>query len=96
MINILIAIGSIGAAVILIKIWTGAMHVKAIDEEPIANIEKRQPYLPKMGAIAISVLIAGSLFMLSLQEYITCIVHRNVVFVPITFCFLRNHWVWNV
>ncbi len=67
MINILIAIGSIGAAVILIKIWTGAMHVKAIDEEPIANIEKRQPYLPKMGAIAISVLIAGSLFMLSLR-----------------------------
>ncbi len=67
MIQFLIIIGSIGSALILIRIWTGAMNVKSVDEEPLASVEKRHPYLPKMGAITVSVVIAGLLFMLSLR-----------------------------
>lgn len=67
MIQFLIIIGAIGAAFILIRVWTGAMNVKAVDEESLASIEKTHPYLPKMGAIAASVIIAGLLFALSLR-----------------------------
>ncbi|MSR67764.1 PrsW family intramembrane metalloprotease [Candidatus Peribacteria bacterium] len=65
--QILLAIGSVIAAIVLIKIWTGAMNVKVIDNESLASVEARHPYLPKFGAIAVSVVIAGFLFTLSLK-----------------------------
>lgn len=67
MFQILAVIGAIGAAFILIRVWTGAMNVKAVEEESLASIEKRHPYLPKLGAIAVSLVIAGLLFFLSLK-----------------------------
>lgn len=63
----LIAIGAIIAAIILIRIWTGVMNVQVIEEESLASVEKRHPYLPKFGAIAASACIAGILFFLSLK-----------------------------
>ncbi len=65
--NFLIVIGSIAAAGLLIRIWTGALNVKAVEEESLAAVEQKHPYLPKPGAIAVSVLIAGILFFLSLK-----------------------------
>ncbi len=65
--QILLVIGSIVAAVILIRIWTGAMNTKLIEEESLASVEKRHPYLPKIGAILVSVIVAGVLFFLSLK-----------------------------
>ncbi len=66
MIQLISIIGAIIAGFLLVRIWIGAMNVKAIDHESLASVEKRHPYLPKMGAIAVSVVIAGLLFWLSL------------------------------
>ncbi len=66
MITLLVIIGAIGLAIILIRVWTGAMNVQTIEDVSLAHIEKRHPYLPKLGAIVISVVIAGVLFALSL------------------------------
>ncbi len=65
--QLLLIIGSIVAAVVLIRIWSGAMNVKAVEEESLASVEKRHPYLPKVGAIIASVVVAGILFFLSLK-----------------------------
>ncbi len=58
---------AIGCALVLIRIWTGAMNVGAVEEESLASVEARHPYLPKVGAIAASVVIAAILFTLSLK-----------------------------
>lgn len=63
----LIAVGVVFATVALIRIWTGALNVKAIEEQSLSSIERNQPYLPKIGAIAFSIFIAGLLFFLSLR-----------------------------
>lgn len=67
MMQMLILIGSGLAAVLLVRIWTGAMNVRTVDEQSLASIERLHPYLPKCGAIAVSVIIAGVLFVLSLK-----------------------------
>ena len=65
--HILLAIGSVIAAVILIRVWTGALKTKAIEEESLSSVEATHPYLPKFGAIAASIVVAGALFVLSLK-----------------------------
>ncbi len=67
MIQFLAIIGAIGAAVILIRVWTGVMNAQAVEMESLASVEKRHPYLPKLGAIIVSALIAGLLLALSLR-----------------------------
>lgn len=63
----LVAIGVIVATIALIRIWTGALNVKAVEQESLSTIERSQPYLPKFGAILFSVVIATILFILSLR-----------------------------
>lgn len=58
---------AIVAALVLIKIWTGAMNVGALESQSLAAVEQKHPYLPKIGAIVISVAIAAGLFLLSLK-----------------------------
>ncbi len=60
-------IGSIVAAAVLIRIWTGVMNVKIVEEESISTIESKHPYLPKFGAIILSCIVAGVLLLLSLK-----------------------------
>lgn len=63
----LVAIGVIIATIALIRIWTGALNVKAVEEQSLSAIERSQPYLPKFGAILFSVVVATILFVLSLR-----------------------------
>ena len=65
--QVLLIIGSLAAAIWLIRVWTGAMNIAAIEQEPLSSIEHRHPYLPKLSAILVSVLIAGVLLFLSLK-----------------------------
>jgi hypothetical protein len=65
--QLLIAIGVLAAAFVLIRIWTGAMNVRVVEEESLASVEQKHPFLPKLGAIAVSVIIAGTLLVLSLK-----------------------------
>lgn len=65
--NLFVLIGVIVSMVVLIILWTGALNVAAIDRETLESIERRQPYLPRSGAILLSVIIAGGLFFLSLR-----------------------------
>ena len=65
--RILAIIIALGSAAVLIRVWTGMMNVKAVEEESLAAIEKKHPYLPKSGAVMVSVAIAGILFFLSLR-----------------------------
>lgn len=59
--------GSLILAVLLIRIWTGAMNVRFVEEEPLSNVERRHPYLPSIGTIIMSLLIGGGLFYLSIK-----------------------------
>jgi hypothetical protein len=63
----LVAAGVIIATIALIRIWTGALNVKAVEEESLSAIERSQPYLPKIGAILFSIIVATVLFVLSLR-----------------------------
>lgn len=65
--RILAIIIALGSAAVLIRVWTGVMNVQSIDDQNLAHIEKKHPYLPKFGAIIVSVLIAGLLFILSIK-----------------------------
>ena len=67
MTNLLLAIGGIGAIVLLVRVWTGALEAHSVEDESLASVERRQPYLPRPGAIAVSVIVAGVLFGLSLR-----------------------------
>lgn len=67
MIQTFAIIGAIAAAVILIRVWTGALNTKAVENESLASVEKFHPYFPKLGAITVSVIVAGILFALSLK-----------------------------
>lgn len=63
----LIVIGVLGAAVLLMRVWTGALELRTVEHESLASIERRRPYLPRPGAVAISVIVAGILGALSLR-----------------------------
>ncbi len=65
--QILLFVGVAVAAIVLIKIWTGAMNAKILKEETSDSVEKRHSSLPKTGAILISIVVAGVLFFLSLK-----------------------------
>lgn len=65
--QLLILIGSGLAAVLLVRIWTGAMNLRTVDEQSLLAVERQHPYLPTFGAIAASVIVAGILFVLSLK-----------------------------
>jgi hypothetical protein len=104
-IKLLLAAGTILAAFILIKIWTGAMNVASVEDESLASIEKRHPYLPKFGAIFVSLVIAGGLFFLSLKfgkktslQSLTqpaALIRSAVVFGAILLFGIFDQWRWS-
>ncbi len=62
-----IIIGVAVVAFILIRIWTGAMNVTAVESQSLADVEKKHPYLPSVkvmigAAVATGVVIALSMF----------------------------------
>lgn len=65
--QIFLAVGIVVAVVVLIRVWTGAMNLHAVEDESLASVEHKQLYLPKFGAIALSVVIGGILLFLSLK-----------------------------
>lgn len=65
--HVLAIIIALGSAAVLIRVWTGVMNVQSVEEESLATVEKSHPYLPRFGAVILSILIAGILFALSLK-----------------------------
>lgn len=65
--QILLAAGVVVAVIVLVRVWTGAMNFHIVEEESLETVERKQVYLPKFGAIAVSVLIGGALLFLSLR-----------------------------
>ncbi len=65
--QILFAAGIVVAVVVLIRVWTGAMNFHVVEQESLEAVERKQVYLPKFGAIAVSVIIGGALIFLSLK-----------------------------
>ena len=65
--HVLAIVVAIAAAALLVRVWSGVMNVQSVDEESLATVEKSHPYLPKNGAVIVSVIIAGTLFLLSLK-----------------------------
>lgn len=52
---------------ILLRVWSGLLRHAQIDQESLASIESKHPYLPGVSAIVISAFIGGLLFYLSLK-----------------------------
>jgi hypothetical protein len=98
-------VGSIVVALVLVRIWTGALNVKAVEEQSLATIEQRHPYLPHVQAILVSILLAGGLFFLSLKFGKTtslksftesgALVRTLVVFGLISGFGLFDQWRWH-
>lgn len=92
------------AAFVLIRIWSGVLRQSLIEEESLATIEKKHPYLPGTLAIVISALVSAALFYLSLKYGTKTSIHSlfepaaavrtTVVFLAvIAFGFFdRLHW----
>ncbi len=64
--HILVAIGLIVIAVVLVRVWTGVLNISSVENESLADVEKKHPYLPTVSAIAIGVAITAVLIGLSL------------------------------
>jgi len=103
--QLLLIVGSVLAALILIRIWTGALNVGAVEDESLANIERRHPFLPHLGTILVSLIIAGGLFLLSLKFGKTtsirslaesrAVVRTLIVFALIAAFGLFDQWRWH-
>ncbi|MDD5055869.1 MAG: PrsW family glutamic-type intramembrane protease [Candidatus Peribacteraceae bacterium] len=65
--QIFLAAGVVVAVIVLVRVWTGAMNFHVVEEESLEAVERKQVYLPKFGAITVSVVIGGALIFLSLR-----------------------------
>ena len=63
----LLFLGILIAAGVLTKVFLGLLRSKTVEQESLASVEVRHPYLPKYGAIIVSAVMAGVLFVLSLK-----------------------------
>jgi hypothetical protein len=103
--QILLIVGSIVAALVLIRIWTGVLNVGAVEQETLASVEKRHPYLPSVPAILVSLALAGGLFFLSLKfgkttslsslTGSTALTRSLIVFGLIAVFGLYDQWRWH-
>lgn len=99
---ILIAVVTAG---ILIRVWTGALNIQQLEEESLASVEKRHPYLPGMGAIGASIIITSALFVFSLLfgtstslESFTgtaALLRTFIVFVAVLAFGVFDQWKWH-
>lgn len=103
--QLLVAIGVLIAAFVLIRIWTGAMNVRSVEQESLSAIEEKHPYLPHRGAIVVSVIVAVTLLALSflfaknavLRSFLssTAVIRTIVVFAIISAFGIFDRFRWH-
>lgn len=63
---VLLAIGIAIAAFVLIRLWSGAMNVSSIENQSLADVESKHPYLPGIKMMIGAVLATGVVIFLSM------------------------------
>jgi hypothetical protein len=63
---VLLAIGIAIAAFVLIRLWSGAMNVSSIENQSLADVESKHPYLPGIKMMIGALLATGVVIFLSM------------------------------
>lgn len=66
---LMILIAIIGLSVVFTRVWTGVVNVSLLDEESLASIEKRHPYLPSIKIVVTMLITVTLLFVLSIKAF---------------------------